>query len=254
MNGFQLVGPDAVYPLRAPFVLSFVAGYVDSWSYLALFGTFVAQLTGSFVLSGALIVTREPGAVAKQLAIPFFFLAGATVTVLVHSLRERPRMALACCLGAEFVLLLGLLCACLAGMPFRGPDDSGAIIALLFGMTAMGSQSALVRLLARGGISTNVMTTNTTLIAINTTEALLGWIASRKGASSSGADSRDSQAREELARLLPIAICFLLGTVGGAVSYANLGVISLLVPIFLVGGLAVHCAAKHRRGVPPISR
>jgi hypothetical protein len=45
-------------------------------------------------------------------------------------------------------------------------------------MAAMGSQSALVRLLARGGISTNVMTTNTTLIAINTTEALLGWIAS----------------------------------------------------------------------------
>jgi hypothetical protein len=89
VNGFQLVGPDAAYPLRAPFVLSFVAGYVDSWTYLALFGTFVAQLTGSFVLSGALIVTREPGAVAKQLAIPFFFLAGATVTVLVHSLRER---------------------------------------------------------------------------------------------------------------------------------------------------------------------
>jgi hypothetical protein len=86
----------------------------------------LAQLTGSFVLSGALIVTREPGAVAKQLAIPFFFLAGATVTVLVHSLWERPRMAY-----------------------------SGAIIALLFGMAAMGSQSALVCLLARGGISTN---------------------------------------------------------------------------------------------------
>jgi len=45
MKGLQLVGPDAAYPLGAPFVLSFVADYVDSWTYLALFGTFVAQLT-----------------------------------------------------------------------------------------------------------------------------------------------------------------------------------------------------------------
>jgi uncharacterized membrane protein YoaK (UPF0700 family) len=238
MKGLQLVGPDAAYPLGAPFVLSFVAGYVDSWTYLALFGTFVAQLTGSFVLSGALIVTTEPGAVAKQLAIPFFFLAGAAVTVLVHSLRECPRRALACCLGAEFVLLLGLFCACLAGTPFRGPDDSGAIVALLFGMTAMGAQSALVRLLARGGVSTNVMTTNTTLIAINTAEALLGWIA-HKGAPAS-AGNRQSQARQELARLLPVAICFLLGTASGAVAYATIGSVSLLVPIFLVGSLALY--------------
>jgi hypothetical protein len=40
-------------------------------------------------------VTSEPGALAKLLAIPVFFLAGMAVTVLVRPLRERPRVALA---------------------------------------------------------------------------------------------------------------------------------------------------------------
>ena len=65
-----------VVPRSIPIVLSFVAGYVDSCTYLALFGVFVAQVTGSFVLAGTQIVRSEPGALAKLLAIPVFFLAG----------------------------------------------------------------------------------------------------------------------------------------------------------------------------------
>jgi hypothetical protein len=56
------------------------------------------------------------------LAIPFFFLAGVAVTMLVYPLRERPRAALAWSLGVECLLLICFLAACLASMPFRGPD------------------------------------------------------------------------------------------------------------------------------------
>jgi uncharacterized membrane protein YoaK (UPF0700 family) len=59
-------------PRPIPVLLSFVAGYVDSCTYLGLFGAFVAQVTGSFVLAGSLFVKSEPGALAKLLAIPFF--------------------------------------------------------------------------------------------------------------------------------------------------------------------------------------
>jgi uncharacterized membrane protein YoaK (UPF0700 family) len=55
-----------------PVVLSVVAGYVDSCTYLGLFGVFVAQVTGSFVVAGTVFVKSEPGALAKLLAIPFF--------------------------------------------------------------------------------------------------------------------------------------------------------------------------------------
>src|SRR4029077_8221776 len=179
MGNMQPIRSIAV-PRLIPVVLSFVAGYVDSCTYLGLFGVFVAQVTGSFVLAGMQFVRSEPGALAKLLAIPSFFLGGVAVTVLVHPLRERPSAALAWSLGVECLLLIGFLAACLAGMPFRGPDAPGAIFALLFGMAAMGAQSALVRLLMRGVASTNVITTNTTLFAINAAEILLGWIERRK--------------------------------------------------------------------------
>ena len=43
-------------PALTPMLLSFVAGYVDSYTYLTLFGLFVAQVTGSFVIAGAELV------------------------------------------------------------------------------------------------------------------------------------------------------------------------------------------------------
>jgi uncharacterized membrane protein YoaK (UPF0700 family) len=39
--------------LLMPVLLSFVAGYLDSYTYLSLFGLFAAQVTGSFVIAGA---------------------------------------------------------------------------------------------------------------------------------------------------------------------------------------------------------
>jgi uncharacterized membrane protein YoaK (UPF0700 family) len=220
-------------------MLSFVAGYVDSCTYLALFGVFVAQLTGSFVLAGTQIVRSEPGALAKLLAIPVFFLAGVAVTVLVHPLRDRPRAALALSLGVESLLLIGFLAACLTGMPFRGPDAPGAIVALLFGMAAMGAQSALVRLLMRGVASTNVMTTNTTLLAINAAEILLGWIKRRKAGPVESSNAGYAQARRELTALLPLGLGFLAGTALGAIAYITVGLLCILLAILPVGILAL---------------
>ena len=44
---------DPPVPLLMPVLLSFVAGYLDSYTYLSLFGLFAAQVTGSFVIAGA---------------------------------------------------------------------------------------------------------------------------------------------------------------------------------------------------------
>jgi uncharacterized membrane protein YoaK (UPF0700 family) len=228
-----------VVPRHIPVMLSVVAGYVDSCTYLGLFGVFVAQVTGSFVLTGTLFVKSEPGALAKLLAIPFFFVAGIAVTMLAHSMRGRPRTTLAWSLVVECLLLTGFLVTSWVGMPFRGPDTPGAIIALLFGMTAMGVQSALVRLLMRSVVSTNVMTTNTTLLAISTAEMLLAWIEHRKAGSSGSLNPDYVQARDEFAALLPIGLGFFVGTAFGAIAYINVGLPCVLLAIFPVGGLAL---------------
>jgi uncharacterized membrane protein YoaK (UPF0700 family) len=239
MDGLE-PGKSVVFVRAFPALLSFVAGYVDSCTYLALFGAFVAQLTGSFVLGGVQFVSAEPGVVVKQLAIPCFFVAGAATTALVHFLRERPKIALACSLGAEFLLLVAFL-ACLAGMPFRGPDQPRAVLALLVGIAAMGVQSALVRLLMRGVPSTNVMTTNTTMLSIAATQTLLGWIDSRKG--EPGEAPAYPGARQEVMGLLPVVLGFVTGTVCGALAYVNAGVFCLVAAILPVGILAL-CAMR----------
>ncbi|MGV7212916.1 DUF1275 family protein [Bradyrhizobium sp. UFLA05-112] len=131
-------------------MLSLVAGYVDSCTYLGLFGIFVAQVTGSLVLVGTELVKKEPVAPEKLLAIPSFFFAGVAVSLLIHSIRDCPRAALARSLAIEWILLIGFLASCLAGIPFRGLDAPAAIVALLFGMAAMGAQSAPVHLQMQG--------------------------------------------------------------------------------------------------------
>src|ERR1700722_5638670 len=97
-----------VVPRAIPMALSVVAGYVDSCTYLGLFGVFVAQLTGSLVVAGTEFVKSESGALEKLLAIPSFFFAGVAVTLLIHSMRESPRAALAWSLVFECLLLIGL--------------------------------------------------------------------------------------------------------------------------------------------------
>jgi uncharacterized membrane protein YoaK (UPF0700 family) len=228
-----------VVPRPIPFMLSLVAGYVDSCIYLGLFGAFVAQLTGSLVFVGTEFVKSESGALAKLLAIPFFFLTGMAVTLLVHSMRKRPRAALAWSLLVECILLIGLFASCLVGMPFRGLDTPSATVALLFGIAAMGAQSALVRLLMRGVASTNVMTTNTTLLAINAAELLLGWIERHKTDPSGASNAGYVQTRREIAALLPLGIGFLTGTVLGAIAYISVGLPCIFLAILPVGGLAL---------------
>src|ERR1700755_2210557 len=96
-------------PRIVPALLSFTAGYVDACTFLALFGLYVAQVTGSFVTVGAGLVAHEDGVLLKVLAIPVFFAAGVFATVLAEVLRRRGRSPLFWTLVLEFVLLAGLL-------------------------------------------------------------------------------------------------------------------------------------------------
>jgi uncharacterized membrane protein YoaK (UPF0700 family) len=103
----------------------------------------------------------------------------------------------------------------------------------------MGAQSALVRHLMRGVASTNVMTTNTTMLAINAAEILLGWLERRKAAPSGALQAGYAKARQEFVALLPIGVGFYGGTALGALAYVTMGLSCLVFAILPIAGLAL---------------
>ena len=220
-------------------LLSFVAGYVDSCTFLALFGLFVAQLTGSFVIAGAQIITENwQGAFLTTFAIPIFLVAGAATTLLVVFVGERGGSKLAWSLALESALLTGFLVVGVIGSPFGGPNAPLAVVAGLFGLLAMGVQSALWQLLMGGVPSTNVMTTNTTRIAILATQTVLSWHAQRR-AGGDGATAQLATTRNHLAAVLLVAGGFLIGTIVGAFAYSAVDLWCLLLPIGALLGLLI---------------
>ena len=162
-------------PRLVPATLSFVAGYVDSYTFLALFGLFVAQVTGSFVIGGAQFVIHDTGIAGKLIAIVAFLVAAALTAGLIGWVRHQGRAALPWMLAFETALLAVFTVLLVAGPPIEGASDWHGIFAGLFGAMAMGTQSVIVRLLMRGIPQTNVMTGNMTQLGISSTELFLAW-------------------------------------------------------------------------------
>lgn len=226
-------------PKPVPVLLSLLAGYVDSCTFLALFGLFVAQVTGSFVLAGTQLVAQENGGLVKLTAIPAFFLACVVVTVMAGPAARRARTALAAALALETMLLAGLFIALRVGAPVASPNDAAAVCASLCGLAAMGVQSGIVRLLVKGAPSTNVMTTNTSQLAVDATELVLMARARRRAPEDAALAAEHAQVRERFNRLWPVVLGFLAGTIVGALAFSRFGVWCVLVPIALAGGLAL---------------
>jgi uncharacterized membrane protein YoaK (UPF0700 family) len=235
--------PVATAPPRAvPILLAAVAGYVDACTFLGLFGFFVAQVTGSYVLAGAQIVTEAPG-IAALIAVPVFFAGGVVATVVAVVGQALAGAALASALALETLLLIGFIATFAAGTPFGGPAAATAVAASMFGLAAMGVQSATVRLLMRGVASTSVMTANTSQIAIDATQLVVARLCGRGDAA---ATRQCEVCRRRLRNGLPLPLGFVAGTAAGAVAFAAAGFWVLAAPAAAVGSLAVWAA--RRRG------
>jgi uncharacterized membrane protein YoaK (UPF0700 family) len=229
-------------------LLAAVAGFVDACTFFGLFGFFVAQVTGSYVLVGTHAVTGWPGIIAL-LAVPVFFAGGVAATLAAMVGQAVARRPLAAALTLE-TLLLVLFAVTFSAAP-TGAAETSAVAASLFGLAAMGAQSALVRLLMHGAASTNVMTTSTTQIAIDATQVAWAWL--RRGDLLPEAAGLVAAARARLGRTVPVPLAFFLGTMAGAVAFARAGHAVVAAPAAVVGALAwwagrrQHGSARSRR-------
>ncbi len=233
-------------PLSVPVLLSFVAGYVDSYTYLALFGLFAAQVTGSFVIAGSEVITHEFGVVGKVLAVVAFVLAAALTAGLVVLAREHSRAPLSWMLALETALLAIFVALILFVPSIQDARDWHGIMAGLFAAMAMGAQSVLVRLLMKGIPQTNVMTGNMTQLGIATTELMLAWRRLRHSRHSR-ADLREfADVRRQLLTVLFIALGFLAGAAAGATAFAFTGLRGALLAVAIVGALALWALFRER--------
>jgi len=234
-------------PRLVPFLLSFVAGYVDIYTFLALFGLFVAQVTGSFVTAGAELVTHDAGVTGKMIAVLAFIVAATLTAGLLTSAHERGRAVLPWMLALETVLLAVFTALLLADPPIKGPDDWHGIIAGLFGAMAMGAQSVIVRLHMRGTPQTNVMTGNMTQVGIETAALLSAWRRHAGDPRNRTLAIEFAAVRSRLFLVLTIAIGFLFGTAAGAICYARAGLAGAPVAVVIVGALTAWAAWRESR-------
>jgi uncharacterized membrane protein YoaK (UPF0700 family) len=239
--------PEVPLPRLVPALLSFVAGYVDMYTFLALFGLFVAQVTGSFVTAGAELVTHDLGITGKVLAIAAFLFAAALTAALIGVVRDQGRAPLPWMLAFETALLGAFTVLLLSGPAITGVQDWHGIFAGLFGAMAMGTQSVIVRLLMHGIPQTNVMTGNMTQLGVETTALLLAWRRRARDPHDRENEREFAAVQSRLLTVLTIAIGFVLGAVFGAISYAKAGLAGAPLAVVIVGALTLWAVRREQQ-------
>jgi uncharacterized membrane protein YoaK (UPF0700 family) len=234
-------------PRKIATLLAFVAGVVDACTVFGLFGLYVAQVTGSFVLIGEQVVEINTVNLIRTLAIPAFFLSGFVTALFAETLGDAWR-ALQWTLAAEFLLVALLAAIGIGFAPFPHPNAPLALTASLIGVVAMGMQSAMVRLLMRNVASTNVMTTNTTLAAIELAQWIVAARRMRKDPQSTIARQARGAARARFSGLWPVLLGFLAGAISGALGFRWMGFAFLAPAAAILAGLLIW-TARHKPSV-----
>ncbi|KVO42116.1 YoaK family protein [Burkholderia ubonensis] len=214
-------------------ILAAVAGFVDTLSFVALFGLFTAHVTGNFVLIGAGIAGFGQGILMKLSVFPAFVCGVVASNLIARSLSARPAWQCARALHAvQAVLLLGFCAAGVWATPITQPDSLPALLAGIVGTFAMGVQNAHPRVIPRAGVPNTVMTGNVTQAILDVVDLL----------SAGTADSVRATARARFGKMLPAIIAFAFGAASGALGFRHAGFWALLAPVCALAVLALGAA------------
>jgi uncharacterized membrane protein YoaK (UPF0700 family) len=207
-----------------PTVLSIIAGSVDAISFLGLGGLFTAHVTGNLVVLVAHLATGSRAPVANILSVPVFVVALGLTRLLAGVLERIGFASLRPLLLLQLLLLVGFLALCASAGTRVNPHTTRAILAGMFGVSAMAVQNALVQISLKDVPSTAVMTTNITHFMMDIGEVLFGRKLS---------DVAKARARAMLT--WPAIVGFAIGCGLGATCEAAIGLTSLALPVGLAG-------------------
>ncbi|UOD33224.1 DUF1275 domain-containing protein [Massilia violaceinigra] len=212
--------------------MGFLAGYVDTLGFVALFGLFTAHVTGNFVLIGvALADASKASILLKFLAFPAFIAGIAMARLLILACDKRQWPALKLALLLQVVLLAGFMLAGMAAAPIGEAPSTLAMAAGLLGTAAMGAHSASSRLLLAQLAPTSMMTGNVTQVVIDSIDVLRG--------------AGDAATSARCGKFFWPLLAFAIGAIAAAFAFMAFGFIALIVPI------AILCAEMALREPQP---
>jgi uncharacterized membrane protein YoaK (UPF0700 family) len=202
--------------------MGFLAGYVDTLGFSALFGLFTAHVTGNFVLIA--VALADPGqtpTLLKLLAFPAFILGVAAARLLVAGCERRGKPAVKPSYVLQLVLLVGFMVCGMLAEPVGRNAGALAMAAGLFGAAAMGAHSAASKLLLSHLAPTSMMTGNVTQLVIDTVDRLRGVA--------------DAATKARCAKFFFPVLAFALGCGAAAFAYIAVGFVALAVPVAILG-------------------
>jgi uncharacterized membrane protein YoaK (UPF0700 family) len=221
-------GPNA--PTAPPYrgdifgvTLAFVAGYVDTVVFVALFGLFTAHVTGNFVLIGSELANPSHGVLIKLLAFPAFILAVVVARLIVTRAELAGRTGARPLLALQGTLLLGSMATGWLALPIADSRSTWALMAGVLAAAAMGVQNAASRLVWSSLSPTTVMTGNVTQLTIDLVD-----LAHRPG---------HDDIRQRVHRFLWPVVAFGVGAVAGAFAFREFSFPALVAPVVLIGVL-----------------
>ncbi|MDX2230946.1 MAG: YoaK family protein [Leptolyngbyaceae cyanobacterium bins.349] len=235
----------------AGFLLSWVAGFVDTSAFIILFGIFTAHVTGNIALAGAAFVSADfRGTIARLLMLPTFVVAVAFTSLLARYVRQRQGPVFAILLTVEAIALVIFLIIGMVLSPALLLDVQDDLIVpiAMAGVVAMAVQNALMKEahgVFKSYIPTTVMTGNTTQLTIDMVQYLSAKFARPH---SPIMQFEAAQALERISRFVPVMVGFALG--GLAAAYFILlseTWWTLVFPVIIISGLAIAAYVEHYR-------
>ncbi|EOA04865.1 MULTISPECIES: YoaK family protein [Herbaspirillum] len=204
--------------------LAFLAAYVDTLGFIALFGLFTAHVTGNFILIGsALADTSQMSILLKFLAFPAFIIGVAVGRLLIAAIQRRNGRALGWSLVLQLVLLIGFMVCGMAAAPVQSPTAGWVMASGLLGTASMGVHSAISRLLLAHLAPTSLMTGNVTQVVIDVVDMLRG--------------ASDAGTTERCIKFVWPVLSFGVGAIAAAFAYHAIGFAALVVPVLILVAL-----------------
>ncbi len=233
----------------AGFLLSWVAGFVDTSAFIILFGIFTAHVTGNIALAGSSFVSSDQETtITRLLMLPTFMLTVALTSLLARYARRKQWPVFAVLLTAEAIALGVFLIVGTSLSPALLLDVQEEYILPIgvSGVVAMAIQNALMKEshgVFKSYIPTTVMTGNTTQLTIDLVQFF-----SAKFDASETAKQEAEEAMERMSRFIPVIVGFALGGLAAALLIlVSESWWSLILPLMIITVLAIAAYIEHDR-------